>query len=155
MRIPNSKDWKDLPEPLNCFTIRSAVLRNLNTGEIIRHYVANTKIVVTQKCVMSEKTYYRTSEAAHHCLNYAFEASAFGLPNEKAPSAHVSKYNSLDKQIHQVKPSSHTPPVKKQKSPKHINSPKKVTPPKDGEEGKPLKWVKKIFRRKNGKTKNS
>lgn len=149
MTVPNNKDWKDLPKPLNCFTVRSAVLRNLNTGEIIRHYVANTKIVVTQKCVMPEKTYYRTSEAARHCLNYAFEASAFGLPNEKAPSAPRSRYNSLNKQIHQHTPSSRTLPVQKQKRSK------KAAASKDGETKQPRSWLKKLFRRNHGKTKNS
>lgn len=80
-------EWKDLPKPLSCFTVRNATMVNLNTREIIRHYSANTKIVVVQKCVTSDCTYYRTADAAHHYLNYAFEASAFGLPNEKAPLA--------------------------------------------------------------------
>lgn len=79
--------WQDLPKPLNCFTIRSAVLRNLNTGEIIQHYSANTKIVVVQKCVTESGTYYRTASAEHHYLNFAFEASALGLPNEIASPA--------------------------------------------------------------------
>lgn len=149
MNIPNDKDWVDLQKPLNCFTVRSAAMVNLNTGEIVRHYSANTKIVVVQKCVMPDCTYYRTSEAAHHYLNYAFKASAFGLPNEKAPSAPRSRYNSLDKQIHQHKPSSRTLPVKKQKSSK------KAAASKDGGTKQPRSWLKKLFRRSHGKTKNS
>lgn len=77
--------WTDLPKPKNVFTVRNAVMRNLNTGEIVQHYSANTKIVVVQKCVTPDVTYYRTESARHHFLNYAFEASAFGLPNEEAP----------------------------------------------------------------------
>lgn len=77
--------WTDLPKPKNVFTVRNAVMKNLNTGEIIQHYSANTKIVVVQKCVTPDATYYRTETAKHHFLNYAFEASAFGLPNEEAP----------------------------------------------------------------------
>ena len=79
--------WEDLPEPKNCFTVRNAAMVNLNNRKIIQHYSANTKIVVTQKCVTEKGVYYRTDSAAHHYLNYAFEASALGLPNEFAPSA--------------------------------------------------------------------
>ena len=79
--------WQDLPEPISCFTIRNACMKNLNTGEIIQYYSANTKIMVVQKCVTPKGTYYRTESAKHNFLNFAFEASAFGLPNEFAPSA--------------------------------------------------------------------
>ena len=89
--------WKDLPKRLNCFTVRNARMVNLDTGKIVSNFAANTKIAVVQKCVTPTKTWYRTQEAAHHQLNYAFEASAFGLPNEKAPSAPSSKVNSLNK----------------------------------------------------------
>ena len=85
--------WQDLPKPLNCFTIRSATMVNLNNGKIVRHYSANTKIVVVQKCVTPNGTYYRTNEAAHHYLNYAFRASAFGLPDEKAPSVPSNSFS--------------------------------------------------------------
>ncbi len=78
--------WEDLPKPMNCFTVRNATMRNLNTGEVVQHYSANTKIAVVQKCVTPVATYYRTESAKHHYLNFAFEASAFGLPNELAPS---------------------------------------------------------------------
>lgn len=79
--------WKDLPKPLNCFTTRNTIMIDLNNGKIVNNYAANTKIVVVQKCVTPKGTFYRTNSAKHHYLNYAFKATAFGLPNEKAPSA--------------------------------------------------------------------
>ena len=79
--------WQDLPKPLNVFTTRSTAMINLNTGKAEQFYSANTKLVMYQKCVTPDKTYYRTYSAFHHCLNLAFEASAFGLPNEKASLA--------------------------------------------------------------------
>ena len=141
-------EWKDLPKPLNCFTVRGTTMVNLNTGKIVSNYAANTKIVVVQKCVTPAGTYYRTGEAAHHYLNYAFRASAFGLPDEKAPSVPSSKKkpNSLSRQSTISKPASRTPkPAKKQ------TSSKKAANPKDGE-GKRhhLGWLSKLFGRKNG-----
>ena len=136
--------WEDLPERKNCFTVRSAAMINLNTGEIIRHYSANTKIVVVQKCVTPTCTYYRTSEAAHHYLNYAFKASAFGLPNEGAPSAHSTTLNSSRR---------NTPPIKSSRT---LTSSKKQTlsqrneSSKGGERARHKGWLRKIFRRKNG-----
>lgn len=145
MQIPNSKDWKDLPKPLHCFTVRSASMINLNSGKIVRQYSANTKIVVVQKCVMPECTYYRTREAEHHYLNYAFKASAFGLPNEKAPSVPSSKPNSLEKSTTNKKSVKRTPsPIKKQKAAQ------KVAQPKGGEAKRHINWIARIFRRKNG-----
>lgn len=140
--------WEDLPKPLNCFTVRSATMVNLNTGKIVSNYAANTKIVVVQKCVTPDGTYYRTSEAEHHYLNYAFRASAFGLPDEKAPSVPSPKKrpNSLNRQSTKSKSVSRTPkPAKKQ------TSTQKVATPKDGE-GKRhgLGWISKLFGRKNG-----
>lgn len=136
-------NWQDLPEKKNCFTVRNATMVNLNTGRIIQHYSANTKIALVQKCVMPDKTYYRTQEAAHHYLNYAFEASAFGLPNEKAPSVPSSKPNSLDKIHLDTSPETRTHnPVKKQKSIK------KASAPKGGEEKRLRSWLRRIFRRK-------
>lgn len=79
--------WQDLPKPLNVFTVRGAAMINLNTGKAEQFYSANTKLVMYQKCVTPSKTYYRTYSAFHHSLNLAFEASAFGLPNEKASLA--------------------------------------------------------------------
>lgn len=80
-------EWQDLPKPINAFTTRNTKLKNLNTGEVIQYYSANTKIVVAQKAVTPSGTFYRTRSAEHHCLNWAFEASALGLPNEVAPLA--------------------------------------------------------------------
>lgn len=136
-------NWVDLPKPLNCFTVRSATMVNLNTGRVVSNYAANTKIVVVQKCVTDKGTYYRTSEAEHHYLNYAFRASAFGLPDEKAPSVPTSSSNSLRKSTTK-KPKSRTTSVKKQ------TSTKKTVSPKDGGEKRFGSWIKKIFRRKNG-----
>lgn len=135
--------WEDLPKPLNCFTVRSATMVNLNTGKIVSNYAANTKIVVVQKCVTPKGTYYRTNEAAHHYLNYAFRASAFGLPDEKAPSAHSSRTNSLRKHTTNTKPATRKP-VKKQKAIQ------KTAAPKGGEEKRLGSWLKRVFRRKNG-----
>lgn len=78
-------NWEDLPRPLNAFTVRNAAMVNLNNGEVIRYYSANTKIVLAQKAITPKGTFYRTREAEHHFLNYAFEAASFGLPNEFAP----------------------------------------------------------------------
>ena len=145
MQAPNTRDWKDLPKPLNCFTVRSASMINLNTQKIVRNYAANTKIVVVQKCVLPEGTYYRTSEAESHYLNYAFEASAFGLPNEKAPSAPSHKSKKTGKST-LITPSASrkVKPSKKQTSSKTAKS------PKGGEENRHLNWLKRLFRRKNG-----
>lgn len=135
-------EWQDLPRPLNCYTARNATMTNLNTGEIIRHYSTNTKIVVVQKCVTPGCTYYRTRLSEHHFLNYAFKASDLGLPNEVAPPAHTilnSQFflsNNLDKSAHSLDA--------KQKSSQKATS-------SDGGEVKWLKvWLNKIFRRKNG-----
>lgn len=131
-------EWQDLDKPMNCFTVRSATMRNLNNGKIIQHYSANTKIVVVQKCVTPETTYYRTNEAAHHYLNYAFEASAFGLPNETAPSAPSSPDVS-------IKSKKRTP-----NSTKKQTSIQDVVLPKGGEARTAKSWIKRLFWRKNG-----
>lgn len=147
--------WIDLPKKKNCFTVRSATMTNLNTGEVVRHYAANTKIVVVQKCITPECTYYRTSEAAHHYLNYAFKASAFGLPNEKAPSAPVEKdLDSLRNKISKPEKKSCSDFCTKSSSTKQKCT-QKETLPKDGGARRPQSWIKRIFRRENGKAKNS
>lgn len=79
-----NREWQDLPKRLNCFTVRNATMIDLDTKEIIRHYSANTKIAVVQRCVTPEGTYYRTAESALHGLDHAFNGTAFGLPDEKA-----------------------------------------------------------------------
>lgn len=83
--------WEDLPKKKTVFTIRSAAMKNLNTGKIVQNYSANTRIDVVQKCVTEDNTYYRTWSAAYNNLNWAFEASVFGLPNEAAPSVPPDK----------------------------------------------------------------
>ena len=83
--------WEDLPNKKTVFTVRSAAMKNLNTGQIVQNYSANTRIDVVQKCVTDDNTYYRTWSAAYNNLNWAFEASVFGLPNESAPSVPLVK----------------------------------------------------------------
>lgn len=136
--------WEDLPKPLNCFTVRSAIMFNLNTGKIVNNYSANTKIVVVQKCITPNCTYYRTNEARHHYLNYAFRAADFGLPNEVAPSAPSSKPNSSINPTLNRKPKARTP-----SSAKKQTSTQKVILPKGGEGRGPRSWLSRIFRRKN------
>ena len=116
-------DWQDLPDKKTVFTVRSAVMKNLNTGKIIQHYASNTRIDVVQKCITPVGTFYRTQSAAYNNLNWAFEASAFGLPNEFAPSAPTGlPPNKLSNTKALRKPS-----TSKQKS---VNTP---ALPKDGE----------------------
>ena len=143
--------WQDLPERKNYFTVKNTAMINLNTGKTVRQYCTNTKIAVVQKCVTPGKTYYRTQDAAHHYLNYAFEAEAFGLPNEKAPSAPsanpkpIGSFSILSFSILSTSPTPRTP-----KSAKKQTSTQKSKAPKGGEEKGRLNWLKKIFRRKNG-----
>lgn len=139
-------EWKDLPERKNLFTVKNTAMINLNTGKTVRQYCTNTKIAVVQKCVTPEKTYYRTREAEHHYLNYAFEAEAFGLPNEKAPSVPSSNPKSTGNfSTLRTPPASRTPkPAKKQTSAKNAKT------PKGGEEKRRFGWLKRLFRRKNG-----
>lgn len=119
-------------------------MTDLSSGKIIQHYSANTKLVMAQKCVTSEGTFYRTASAKQHSLNWAFGASALGLPNDKAPSA-PSAPKSLKKPISRSKSVPRTPvSVKKQKVIQ--NTPK----PKGGEAKGVMGFLKKIFRRKNG-----
>ena len=126
--------WQDLPKKKTVFTVRSATMNNLNNGKIIQHYSSNTRIDVVQKCVTEDNTYYRTESAAYNNLNWAFEASAFGLPNEAAPSVpHTNlPFNSRKKVIRR-------PSAKKQKS---ANKP---ALPKDGECKAQKKGIKNKF----------
>lgn len=142
--------WTDLPKPLNCFTVMNTAMVNLNTGKIVRQYSTNTKIVVVQKCVTPNGTYYRTADAYYNYLNYAFKASAFGLPDEKAPSAPSSKSNSLSNFTLNSQSATRTQSPKKKQT-----SAQKVILPNDGEGGRHGSWLSRIFRRKHGKTKNS
>lgn len=138
-------EWKDLPERKNLFTVKNTAMINLNTGKTVQHYATNTKIAVVQKCVTPEKTYYRTYDAMYNYLNYAFEAEAFGLPNEKAPSVPSRKPSKTGKStlITPSAPRTHKP-TQKQTSSKTAKS------PKGGEEKGHLNWLKRLFRRKNG-----
>ena len=135
-------NWEDLPERKNCLTVRNATMINLNTGKIVRHYSSNTRINVVQKCITPDKTYYRTAEAAHHYLNYAFEASAFGLPNEKAPSAPSASSFSSDS--HLISKST----IRTPRSTKKQKPTQKSASPKGGEGRRRRNWFGKIFRRK-------
>lgn len=116
-------EWTDLPKPLNVFTKRNAIMRDLAKNKAVQYYSANTKIRVVQKGSLGGKTYYRTQSAKDRSLDWAFEASAFGLPNDIAPPVHTPSY-SLN---------SHT--TKKQKS----NETQKPESPKGGEEAKAKK----------------
>ena len=115
--------WEDYPSPKNLFTKRNATMKDLETNKIIQYYSANTKIVIVQKAQVNDQTFLRTASARDHDLDWAFEAAAFGLPNDVAPPVHVPSY-SLN---------SHT--TKKQK-PDEIQNPE---PPKGGEEAKAKK----------------
>lgn len=127
--------WEDLPSRLNLFTVRSAVQRNMDSGKIVQNYSANTRITVVQKCVTPEKTYYRTETAKREHLNWAFEASAFGLPNEEAPSVPDST------PLKESPTHSQTCGDKKQKSTRRSKS------PKDGARAKTKKSLfKRLFR---------
>ena len=130
MTAPRSEDWKDV-KPINAFTSRNTAMYNLNTGEVVQYYSANTKIVVVQKYVTPSGTYYRTRSAEHHDLNWAFEASAFGLPNEAAPSVPLRNPPTTLKV--------HRRPAPKQK---YSNTP---ALPKDGECKAPKKGLKAKF----------
>lgn len=119
-------EWTDLPKPLNAFTKRSAVMRDLTKNKAVQYYSANTKIRVVQKGSFEGKTYYRTQSAKDHGLDWAFEAAAFGLPDDVAPPVHIPSY-SLN---------SHTTIKQKAKE-----TPK-PEPPKGGEEAKAKKKPK-------------
>lgn len=116
-------EWTDLPKPLNVFTKRNAIMRDLAKNKTVQYYSANTKIRVIQKGNFEGKTYYRTQSAKDHGLDWAFEAAAFGLPNDVAPPVHIPSY-SLN---------SHT--TEKQKP----DETPKPEPPKGGEEAKAKK----------------
>lgn len=111
-------EWTDLPKPLNVFTKRNAIMRDLAKNKVVQYYSANTKIRVEQKGNFEGKTYYRTQSAKDNGLDWAFEAAAFGLPNDVAPPVHIPSY-SLN---------SHT--TEKQKP----DETPKTEPPKGGEE---------------------
>lgn len=109
--------WQDLPEKKTVFTVRSATMRNIDNGKIMRYYSANTRIDVVQKCVTEDNTYYRTQSAVLNNLNWAFEASAFGLPNEAAPSVPFSTPPNKLSTKKTLRKSSSTENKKKSKTP--------------------------------------
>lgn len=140
--------WEDLPKPLSCFTVCNTAMFNLNTKKVVQYYSTNTKIEVVQKCVTENGTFYRTDSARHHYLNYAFKATALGLPNEIAPPVPYSKTNSLEKHtLNRIPEVRAHKPVNKIK-----RNQKGLTPlsPKGGEDKGQRGWLKRIFRRKNG-----
>lgn len=143
--------WQDLETKKNLFTVRSAAMLDLASGKIIQLYLANTKIQVVQKTILNEHTFYRTESAKRKGLDWAFRASAFGLPDEKAPSApsSFSRPNSLGNS--NIFPES----VSRTKSTRKQTENQTVVLPKDGEGRRHESWIKKLLRRKNGKTKNS
>lgn len=107
--------WEDLPQRKNVFTTRNATMRDLRTKKIVQYYSANTRLTVVQKCIASGNTYYRTRSAVERGLDWAFEASAFGLPNEAAPLVPSPKTDSLGKKSKSRTPKNHTSTsVKKQ-----------------------------------------
>ena len=128
-------DWKDVPRPINAFTVRNATMRDLATGDIVRYYSANTKIVVVQKCVMEKGTFYRTQSAAQRGLDWAFEATALGLPNEIAPLAPAPEKDDGDFPEN----TSSTPKEQKQKD-------DTSEPPKSGEEARQRSFWGRLFR---------
>lgn len=133
-------EWENLQGRMNCFTVRNATMVDLKTRKPVRCYSANTRITIVQKCVTDKGTLYRTAYAKENGLDWAFKASAFGLPDEKAPS--VPSVSPLSK----TKPvNSHTKSgTKKQKVVQN------KAEPKDGETKPKLGWIKKLFGRKHG-----
>ena len=141
----NNINWKDLEKGKDVFTIRNATMVDLRSKKIVQCYSANTKIRVIQKTIFNNHTYYRTETAKRNGLDWAFRASAFGLPDDKAPSAPKPEVLSLTSSTNSEKPVVRTlkPVVKQQKLTK------KVASSEDGEKKRHHSWIKKIFRRKN------
>ena len=141
-------EWIDLPERKNCFTTRNAVLYDMDSDEIIQYYSANTKIVVVQGCATDRGTFYRTESAVKADKNFAFEATALGLPTEIAPpSSHYKLQSTLDSALSPEAEQS----SKKQITVAHTKSPsggeatsKKATSKKATPKAKPAKVEKKV-----------
>lgn len=133
-------EWIDLPDRKSCFTARNTAMIDLDKDKVIQYYSANTKIAVVQKCVTAKGTFYRTETAKERGLNWAFKATALGLPNEKAPSVPTTiSLNNISE------PVTRTPnPAKKQKEAKTVAS------PKDGETKQRRSWINRLFRRNRG-----
>lgn len=139
--------WEDLENRGAMFTKRNASMVSLDTGKVIQQYSSNTRINVVQKAFYNGELYFRTATAKEKGLNWAFKASAFDAPNEKAPSAHSSKPNSLEPNTRNKGTSIPFNQKKQTSYPKVVSS-------KDGETKRLKTLFKSIFRRKNG-TKNS
>lgn len=134
-------DWVDLPKPLNAFTKRSAQMRDLKHNKPIQFYAANTKIKLAQKGITEQGTFYRTQSAKDRDLDWAFEAAAFGLPNEKAPSVPSYPYPFPKKTLHLETLA--LPLEKKQKS----DEKKNIVSSKDGEKKRYKRWLKGVFKK--------
>lgn len=131
--------WQDLPKPENLFTARSAVMKDLDKNKIVQHYLMNTKISLAQKAQVGEKIYYRTRTAKEKGLNWAFEASAFGLPNDVAPLGPSSSHGSSSTINSKKSAKSTSKSTKKQKV-----GPK-ATPSKSGGMGKARRFWRRLF----------
>lgn len=126
--------WEDIPSK-SLFTKRNATMRDLRTGKTIQYYSANTKLAVAQKAQIGPVTYYRTASARDNGLDWAFQASAFGLPNDEAPSAPLTPKSRPTKQRA-------TPPLNSTKQ----KPSQQTEPSKDGEGTKPF-FSKTLFGR--------
>lgn len=136
--------WKDIDKK-NVFTVRSAAMIDLANNKPVRSYVANTKIQVVQKAIHNGRTFYRTQTAKTNGLDWAFRASAFGLPDEIAPSAPSPKSDSLGHSTISQKPKKLTPASAQKQT-----SSQNVVLPEDGEGRRRLGLLSRLFRRKNG-----
>lgn len=129
-------EWIDLPVKKSCFTARNTAMIDLDKNRVVQYYSANTKIAVTQKCVTAKGTFYRTEPAKEKGLNWAFKATALGLPDKKAPLA--PSLSPLGK----TKSATRTPePTQKQKTVQESAL------PKSGEVRHKTSWLKRLFRR--------
>lgn len=133
-------NWEDLPKKLNVWTVRNTVMEDINTGEIIQHYSTNTHLRMFQKTHFRGETWYRTESTANRGLDWAFKASSFGLPNEKAPSVHKDFFEET------LAPKVSNSAQKEKHS---FESLKSSAPAKDGEAGLNLGFFKKFFRKKH------
>lgn len=131
--------WENLQNKMNCFTVRNATMVDLKTRKPVRCYSANTRITVVQKCVTAQGTFYRTESAKENSLDWAFKASAFGMPDEKAPLAPSVTHKSNSVKVKKNESAKRTKPTGENKKVS-----KKLVQPESG--GATLaKWIKKII----------
>lgn len=161
-----SRQWQDIPK-VPRFTIRRASMYDLKTKKPVRYFSANTKIDLVQKCVTEDGTFYRTGAAAEKDLDLAFEASAFGLPDEqvsvvhsssslrtqtsakKAPAPKTERVGEPTKQTVQQKATVEVAPVEKPVEKPAKKATKKTMPTAKKTTkapGKVKRWLKKLFR---------